>query len=218
MVSEYLTDGHGSVRQLCDEDGVVTDAYTYDAWGNLVDSVGDSSNSFLYCGEQNDSFTGMYYLRARYMDPSLGSFITMDDYDGSVWEPVTLHKYLYANANPVMNIDPSGNFSLGEMSAAMDINSILDGMASKMATATLNMVKKMAISAAKNALIGAGIGFGIGTLDAKLGGASVKDSIVEGFKAALTGAKFGAVLGAALVIATYAPLLNLNYSPSAIAV
>ena len=32
----------------------------------------------------------------------------MDSYQGSIYEPVTLHKYLYANANPVMYTDPSG--------------------------------------------------------------------------------------------------------------
>ena len=72
-----------------------------------------------------------------------------------------------------------------------------------MAKAALNLIKKVAISAAKNALIGAAFGFGIGSIDAKLGGAGFKDSIIEGFKAALEGAKFGAVLGVALVLATY---------------
>ena len=32
----------------------------------------------------------------------------MDSYQGSIYDPVTLHKYLYANANPVMYTDPSG--------------------------------------------------------------------------------------------------------------
>ncbi len=32
----------------------------------------------------------------------------MDSYQGSIYDPVSLHKYLYANANPVMYTDPSG--------------------------------------------------------------------------------------------------------------
>ncbi|MCI8508766.1 MAG: hypothetical protein HFJ06_09425, partial [Lachnospiraceae bacterium] len=32
----------------------------------------------------------------------------MDSYKGSIYDPVSLHKYLYANANPVMYTDPSG--------------------------------------------------------------------------------------------------------------
>ena len=42
------------------------------------------------------------------MNPTTGTFISMDTYQGSIFEPVSLHKYLYANANPVMYNDPSG--------------------------------------------------------------------------------------------------------------
>lgn len=107
-ISYYLADGHGSVRQLADSTGKVTDTYIYDAWGNLISSTGDTENSYLYCGEQLDSTTGLYYLRARYMNPSTGTFISMDTYQGSIFDPTSLHKYLYANANPVMYVDPSG--------------------------------------------------------------------------------------------------------------
>ena len=57
----------------------------------------------------------MYYLRARYMDTSTGRFISQDSYAGSISDPVSLHKYLYANANPVMNSDPSGYFTLEDV-------------------------------------------------------------------------------------------------------
>lgn len=42
------------------------------------------------------------------MNPSTGTFISMDSYQGSIYDPVSLHKYLYANANPVMYTDSSG--------------------------------------------------------------------------------------------------------------
>ncbi len=104
----YLYDGHGSVRILTNEAGRITDRYSYDAYGNLLGKEGDSKNEFLYTGEQYNSNTGLYYLRARYMNPSTGTFISMDSYPGSIYDPVSLHKYLYANANPVMYTDLSG--------------------------------------------------------------------------------------------------------------
>ena len=125
-ISYYLTDGHGSVRQLADSTGAITDTYIYDAWGNLISSTGDTENSYLYCAEQLDSTTGLYYLRARYMNPSTGTFISMDTYQGSIFEPASLHKYLYANANPVMNCDPTGYFTLAGLSVSGAINNILD--------------------------------------------------------------------------------------------
>ena len=66
--SYYVYDGHGSVCALADESGKVTDKYVYDAFGNLISSVGSTKNDFLFCGEQFDPVTGLYYLRARYMD------------------------------------------------------------------------------------------------------------------------------------------------------
>lgn len=122
----YVFDGHGSTRLLADETGAVTDTYTYDAFGNLTDKTGTTENSYLYCGEQFEGTTGLYYLRARYMNPQTGTFISMDSYQGSIYDPVSLHKYLYANANPVMFTDPSGYFSLAETSVGQAISNILD--------------------------------------------------------------------------------------------
>ena len=107
-VSVYLYDGHGSVVGLANENGKVTDTYAYDAFGNLLKSKGNTENCYRYCGEQFDETTGLYYLRARYMDTSTGRFISQDTYQGTINDPVSLHKYLYANANPVMYSDPSG--------------------------------------------------------------------------------------------------------------
>ncbi|MBQ7794656.1 MAG: hypothetical protein IJ366_09110, partial [Clostridia bacterium] len=110
-VSVYLYDGHGSVVGLANENGIVTDTYSYDAFGNLLKSTGTTANNYRYCGEQFDSTTGLYYLRARYMDTTTGRFISQDSYAGSIDDPVSLHKYLYANSNPVMYSDPSGYMS-----------------------------------------------------------------------------------------------------------
>ena len=124
--SFYLYDGHGSIVGLANESGVVTDTYCYDAFGNLLKSKGSTKNCYRYCGEQFDETTGLYYLRARYMDTSTGRFISQDTYQGTINDPVSLHKYLYANANPVTYTDPSGYYSLEDVEVGTAGEAILN--------------------------------------------------------------------------------------------
>jgi len=103
----------------------VTDTYTYDAFGNLLNRSGATENDYLYTGEQYDPNVGFYYLRARYYNQANGRFLTMDTYQGSVFEPASLHKYLYCGADPVNSWDPSGEFKglfLGAVAAIMIIS------------------------------------------------------------------------------------------------
>ncbi|HHV30090.1 S-layer homology domain-containing protein [Acetivibrio mesophilus] len=108
IISYYIYDGRNSVRILTDSTGKVTDTYTYNAFGELLQNTGITTNEFLYAGQQFDPNAGFYYLRARYMDPSIGRFTSMDAYGGNIYDPVSLHKYIYANANPIMYYDPTG--------------------------------------------------------------------------------------------------------------
>jgi len=112
--SFYGYDGAGSVRQLTNSAGVVTDSYEYDAWGNLVNKTGTTPNNYLYRGEQFDPDLGLYYLRARYYNPLTGRFLSKDPLDGIAICPKTLHKYLYASGDPVNAMDPMGRETLIE--------------------------------------------------------------------------------------------------------
>ena len=128
QVSFYGYDGHGSVRYLTNAAGTITDTYNYDAFGNLIGQTGSTPNNYLYAGEQFDPDLGFYYLRARYMDTSTGRFATADTFEGLQFEPKSLHKYLYANADPVNSIDPSGHMTLGSTMAVTAMMGALAGM------------------------------------------------------------------------------------------
>jgi len=107
----YIADGHGDIRFLTDEKGSVTDTYTYTSYGELTEKTGNTDNPYLYTGEYYDENTGFYYLRARYMNPETGSFISLDTYQGNAYDPASLHKYNYAQNNPQMYNDPSGHMA-----------------------------------------------------------------------------------------------------------
>ena len=57
-----------------------------------------------------------------------------------MYEPVTLHKYLYANANPVKYSDPSGMFSLPQLNCAVAMQSMWDNRVTIMALGVLSGV------------------------------------------------------------------------------
>jgi RHS repeat-associated protein len=106
--SFYGYDGSGSVRQLTNSTGIVTDEYEYDAFGNSFTKSGTTPNNYLYRGEQYDPDLGLYYLRARYYNPATGRFFGRDPAGGRKAYPATLHRYLYANGDPINGMDPSG--------------------------------------------------------------------------------------------------------------
>jgi RHS repeat-associated protein len=114
--SFYVYDGGGSVRQLTNSLGVMTDEYEYDAYGNSFTKSGTTPNNYLYRGEQYDPDLNLYYLRARYYNTFTGRFASMDPENGIVTDPKTLRKYLYAGGDPVNAKDPTGRETMVDSS------------------------------------------------------------------------------------------------------
>jgi len=112
--SFYGNDGHSNVRFLASSAANITDTYQFDAFGVQIATTGATPNPYLYSGERFDSNLNLYHLRARYYNTLTGRFETMDSYPGNVFEPATLHKYIYTRGNPVNRLDPSGQADVEE--------------------------------------------------------------------------------------------------------
>ena len=102
----YVSDEMGSTTHIVDEDGIVFNHYDYDAWGNLTAQEEAVPNRFKFTGQQLDSVTQQYYLRARFYNPVIARFTQEDTYRGD-----GLNLYAYCQNNPVFYVDPSGNVS-----------------------------------------------------------------------------------------------------------
>jgi RHS repeat-associated protein len=105
----FIFDGHGSTRILTDNGGNVVNAFTFDAYGNLIASNTAPQTAYLFAGEQWDFDLGLYYNRARVYNQGIGRFITRDTVEGDQENPLSLHRYLVVADNPVNNVDPSGH-------------------------------------------------------------------------------------------------------------
>jgi RHS repeat-associated protein len=110
----YGYDGHGNVRFTTNTAGTVGNTYQFDAFGMPIASAGTIANTYLYSGERFDSGLGFYHLRARYYSQATGRFETMDPELGKIFNPGTLHKYLYSGSDPVNFVDPSGEDDIAE--------------------------------------------------------------------------------------------------------
>ncbi|MBD8528186.1 RHS repeat-associated core domain-containing protein [Pseudomarimonas arenosa] len=66
------------------------------------------TSSVGYTGYYHDSESGLNYAKARYQLPGVGRFLQVDPAVGDFNRPITLNKYLYANSNPLIYIDPDG--------------------------------------------------------------------------------------------------------------
>ncbi|GAA0394138.1 RHS repeat-associated core domain-containing protein [Paenibacillus motobuensis] len=106
----YHYDRRGSTVALTDEQGNITDQYTYDSYGELLHREGDTKNRFLYSGKYGvmTDDTGLYYMRARYYNPDIKRFINRDVLVGDISDGQSLNRYAYVNGNPISYVDPFG--------------------------------------------------------------------------------------------------------------
>jgi len=69
----YHTDGLGSITHITDSSKQTIAGYTYDAFGNITSQSGSLANPYTFTGREYDQESGLYYYRARYYDPKIGS-------------------------------------------------------------------------------------------------------------------------------------------------
>ncbi len=105
------TDALGSPTDLTSTTGRVEVKRQYDAWGKYRNGTapGAGEAKLGFTGHQFDPETGLIYARARYYDPEIGRFISRDTYEGEIEDAPSLHRFAYANGNPLAYTDPDGN-------------------------------------------------------------------------------------------------------------
>lgn len=109
----------GDITNIYTADGTLVASLTYTAWGQIrvKYTISDWTLSdlaidipFKYRGYYHDQETGFYYLNSRYYDPYMMRFINADGYVSTGQGLNGNNMYAYCNNNPVMYVDPNGEF------------------------------------------------------------------------------------------------------------
>ena len=94
----------GDIIALAGSNGI---DYNYNAYGTELYNC-SSANPIGYRNYYYDSETGLYYLKARYYDPTTGQFTQEDTVQD---DNLQYNLYGYCSANPVLYTDPSGHYN-----------------------------------------------------------------------------------------------------------
>jgi RHS repeat-associated protein len=119
-IYDYVYNQRGDIVAITNELAEIIARYTYDEWGNLlnIDAPTDlgkevaNANPFRYVGKfgvQYDNNTKLYFMGWRDYDAKIGRFLVADEYEGEDTNPISFNRYLYAESDPVNNIDPDGH-------------------------------------------------------------------------------------------------------------
>jgi RHS repeat-associated protein len=112
----YLTDHLNSVRLVLDASGAILDQIAYDAFGQIVARLNPTTgvvgslfdNPILFSSREFDAETGLYYNRARYLDPATGRWTTQDPLGFAAGDA---NLYRYVGNRATLATDPSGNIA-----------------------------------------------------------------------------------------------------------
>ncbi|MBM3282722.1 RHS repeat-associated core domain-containing protein, partial [Candidatus Gottesmanbacteria bacterium] len=98
------TDHLSSTTLITDKLGNQISRYDYYPYGSFRTTSQPTKQltSYLFTGQARDQEIGLDYFKARYYSPRLGRFISADTVQGA-------NRYAYANNNPTMFNDPTGN-------------------------------------------------------------------------------------------------------------
>ncbi len=112
-VTYVYTDAQGTPLAKADASGTIIATFDYAPYGSQA--LGTPPSGPGYTGHVNDPDTGLVYMQARYYDPVVGRFLSVDPVGPSPGNLFHFNRYDYADNNPIGNIDPDGRSVLTKL-------------------------------------------------------------------------------------------------------
>jgi len=105
----YHNDALGSPIAATNAAGALLWRETYRPYGERLDNqAAATTNPLWFTGKRQDPETGLVYMGARYYNPALGRFLSIDPVEPDENNLHSLNRYAYANNNPYKFTDPDG--------------------------------------------------------------------------------------------------------------
>ena len=214
----YVRDIPGNIIGLVDSYGEYVIKYKYNSWGKLLSKLpaeGDENfclaarfNPFMYKGYYYDRETNLFLVSSRYYSPELCRWISPDDIEYLDPESVNgLNLYCYCFNNPIMYKDSSGHYPepiglFGDMISGFSesLGNVIWKHASKYLKNPMTIkqaqkiIRKRGLNKSARALL-----------------RDYSDDALNSFKFGKGMAKFGSVLGTALVAIDIGTTIYGNY-------
>lgn len=100
----------GSPILTTDATGYIIWQQQYAPYGTELNGINRPNHSTSYTGKPKNQDTGLSYYGARYYSPDLGRFMSIDPESVNPENIMSFNRYAYANNNPYLYKDPTGNF------------------------------------------------------------------------------------------------------------
>lgn len=106
----YMHGDHlGSTTTATNASGGIEFRESYTPFGETINNAAANDNQAGFTGHIKDKATGLNYMQARYYDPNIGRFLSVDPVTfGMTNDPGYFNRYAYTQNNPINFIDPNG--------------------------------------------------------------------------------------------------------------
>ncbi|BAM86886.1 exported hypothetical protein [Bradyrhizobium oligotrophicum S58] len=117
----FHTDHLGSISAISDQNGLLVERLSYDAWGKRRNADGSDDTTGSITSQTTRGFTdheqlsvgGLIHMNGRVYDPLLARFTSADTMTESPFSTQGWNRYSYVGNDPLTFTDPSGHCFLG---------------------------------------------------------------------------------------------------------
>ena len=125
--------------------GATLAAYDYRAFGEMIELTPPPTGKVteIFTGKEHDDEIALDYFGARYLDPMLGMWISVDP------KRQYSNPYLYAGNNPIMRIDPNENQDGNAWGLSLYMNDVIKPQFNGLSETTVNETMQFAENAGR---------------------------------------------------------------------